>query len=83
MKRTGLKYTPPSPTLRVILGSAVGSGGSAVGVKIVQYYLKSFYIKSWLPTMPRNGLKSFVVVGGWVVLETHFSVQLKLSLSPS
>ena len=59
-----------------------------MGVRIVEFYLISLYIKSWLPTMPRNGLKSLWWwvggwVGGWVVLETHFSVQLKLSLSPS
>ena len=46
-----------------------------MGVRIVQFYLISLYIKSWLPTMPRNDRKSFVVVGGGWVLETHFSVQ--------
>ena len=81
MKRTGLKYTPPSPTLRVILGSAVGSGGSAVGVKIVQYYLKSFYVKSWLSTMPRNGRKSlwWVVGVGYLKPILVFSLWAKTS----
>ena len=53
-----------------------------LGVRMVQYYLISLFIKSWIPTMPRNGLKSLCwnvaramwwdVVGaivGWSVFE--------------
>ena len=62
-----------------------------LGVRMVQYYLISLFIKSWIPTMPRNGLKSLCwnvaramwwdVAGAMWCLKP-ISVQLKLSLSP-